>query len=342
YRDGGIKINPLRDPIKDLDSLLRPAWHLFSMRNYRKTLVRADGNKMLSMGLVSSRGCPYDCVFCANSALSQKRVSFMSPKRFVGELEFLNREYGFTAFDFWDDTFTVNKSHVLGVCDEILKRNLKINWYARCRIDTVDREVLQLMKKAGCVTLSYGIESGSPRISKVIRKNINLQKAREVVKQSADLGFCVLTFFMAGHPGETAEDLKMTLNLMDEFKAYSPHIKPTIGFTLIYPKTGLEEIARKNLLLPQHFSWNKPVSLGTSVFSAREDSIPIFENPDFKLPLMKIMIFERVNKKAGFLTKARKFFSVLFSIKGWKECKNVARLTFSYLRQSLINRYHET
>lgn len=287
YRDGDGRIveNLDRPFIKDLNQMPDPAWHCFDLDRYQAKLegCRDEGGR--AIGIMSSRGCPFRCSFCANEAFWRQRFRRLDPVRFVNQLEYLYTQYGFRDFDLWDDTFTVVESHARAVCEQILKRGLDVRFYLRARVDTVNQELLALIKKAGGVAIGYGIESGSPRILESIAKGITVEQARSTVKMSIDLGFFVKAFFMTSLPGETLEDVAMTMALAKELGAYGgERILVGSGFpTTIYPGTRVESIAKEMKLLPADFSWNRYYEFETTKHFGLNPTLPCFENPDLSL-----------------------------------------------------------
>jgi len=151
-RSGQIIDNPITEIISNLNELPMPAWHLFDLKLYNKPI---DGTNIRSIGVMSARGCPNNCVYCANA---RSGLRLMNPQKFVDQIEFLYKEYGYKGFDFWDDTLTMVNEHAIAICNEIIKRKLDIVWYARARVNTVNKELLQLMKRAGCIRISFGVE----------------------------------------------------------------------------------------------------------------------------------------------------------------------------------------
>lgn len=279
-KDNKVISNPSRSFVKNLDDLPSPAWHLFKLEKYNARLEGEDRTR--SIGVMSSRGCPNACSFCVNSAFWQKTFRKRSPKKFVDEVEFLHQNYGYRGFDFWDDTITIDKDHIREICEEIIRRKLDIIWYARARVNTVDREMLSLMKKAGCRIISFGVESGSLQILKNIRKNITLDQVRETVKICAELGLIVKLFFMYSLPGETLRDIQKTRDLMRELKFYGPHIHVIPAFTLIYPGTEIEFLAKKEGTVPKNFNWSKPLYFEFNKKINTNPTIPVYEQKNLK------------------------------------------------------------
>jgi len=279
-KNGKIIKTPHRPFIRNLDELPRPAWHLFELEKYDAKLEGEDETK--SIGIMSSRGCPNACSFCVNSIFWKRIFRRHSPRRFVDDVEFLHKKYGYRGFDFWDDTITTVRKHIKGICEEILKRKIDIVWYARARVNTVDREILALMKKAGCKVISFGVESGNPEILKNIRKNITVEQVRKTVKICVDLNYIIKLFFMYNLPGETLEDIKATRDLMRELKFYGPNVHVIPGFTLIYPGTEIENIAKREGSLPHDFNWNSPVKFTTNEKIGVNPTIPLYEQKQLK------------------------------------------------------------
>jgi anaerobic magnesium-protoporphyrin IX monomethyl ester cyclase len=158
-----IKINPARI-VKDLDSIPMPARHLLPMDKYNSVISLHPMTTMMS-----SRGCPFHCGFCFKGE-TDKVLRLRNPIKVVDEMEYVVKQYKVKEIMFYDDTFTWNKKHVEDICHEIIKRGLKIKWEAPTRVNTVTEELLELMKKAGCRRLRYGVESGdSQPFSSILR-----------------------------------------------------------------------------------------------------------------------------------------------------------------------------
>ncbi|MFH2070133.1 MAG: radical SAM protein [Elusimicrobiota bacterium] len=192
--------------IENLDGVPFPARHLSKYHLYKSIL--AKGSPITT--IVSSRGCPFKCYFCSNLESGQK-VRFRSAKNVVDEIHECVEKFGITDFLFFDELFTLKKERVVQICDEIDARGLKIHWHCRSRADTLDREMVQKMKKAGCRLIQFGIETGSQRLQKLINKNLNLEKVEENIKMVKSEGILTYADFMFGLPSETDEESQMTL-----------------------------------------------------------------------------------------------------------------------------------
>ena len=247
-------------PSINLDDLPMPAWHLFDLSLYHNTLE--GERKTRAVGVISSRGCPNECTFCANNSF-QRTLRLRNPKKFVDELEFLKNIYGYNGFDIWDDTLTMSRNHVLEICDEIIKRKINIIWYARARVNTVDEEILKKMKQAGCRIIGFGIESGSELILKKIKKYVTLDQIKKAVYLSSKLGFITKCWFIQGLPTETLNDVKKTKDLMRQLKNYGALFGSTVmnftNFPILYPGTPMTDEAFREEIIPKEFSWNKEI-----------------------------------------------------------------------------------
>jgi len=290
-----------RHIINDLDLLPIPSYHLLELKRYSPlpyyfTNLTEKEKRLPAAGIISSRGCPNSCVFCANNSEALK-TSFRrrSPKRFVDEVQSIREKYNIVIFNFWDDTFTLSKQHVLDICNEIIQRNLKIKWFARARFNAVDREILLNMKNAGCIAIQYGAESGSEKILKIINKNITVGQIRRVVKDSVRLGIDSLVAFMVSFPGETRDDVEMTFDLIKELLSYSEKVFETdLSPTTIYPGTIIEKIAlREGKVIPKDFSWNKKYEFKKNKQLLIVPTIPIYTQ---QFTLEEIMAFRLKNK----------------------------------------------
>jgi anaerobic magnesium-protoporphyrin IX monomethyl ester cyclase len=228
YRQGSqiIATGP-REQIIDLDSLPMPARHLFPLGRY------------LALGMpitmTTSRGCPYQCIFCVGRKMVGAKVRYRNPVKVVDELAYLHG-LNYKQINIVDDLFTASKDHCLAVCQEIRKRKLEVRWTSFSRVDTISRELLIEMKKAGCYAVSFGVETGNPEILKTIKKKITLEKVVEAANLCREVGMDVHFTFILGLPGETPETLKQTAEFGEKLKA----IVGSCGFHLLAPFPGTE------------------------------------------------------------------------------------------------------
>lgn len=231
----------VNDPVivEDIDSLPFPAYHLLPMDRYNSIIGLYPVSTM-----ISTRGCPYKCHFCFKQP-SDKRFRCRSPKGVVDEMEYLIRNYKVREIMFYDDVMTMHRSHVIGICEEILSRNLKVKWETPARLEHVDRELLELMHKAGCIRLRYGVESGDEKILRLMNKKHSLKLAKEVFKMTKDAGIEDFAYFMIGYAHETEVTIRKTINFALEI---DPDL---VMFTVVtpLPQTQLYNLAKKERLI---------------------------------------------------------------------------------------------
>jgi radical SAM superfamily enzyme YgiQ (UPF0313 family) len=192
----------------DLDSIPFPAWHLLPLERYW-----THQKKGRTVQLFSSRGCPWSCTYC-NKLQSTRKYRARSPKNTVDEIEWLVREYGLDGIYFPDDLFTLYRDRVTGICDEILRRGLKVQWTCVTRVDCVDPEMLGRMAEAGCVKINYGVESGSPRILEAMKKRFTLEQIVVAAKMTREARIRSTFFIIVGFPGETWQDIELTRRML--------------------------------------------------------------------------------------------------------------------------------
>jgi anaerobic magnesium-protoporphyrin IX monomethyl ester cyclase len=158
--------------------------------------------------LMTSRGCPYRCIFCEQGGLKFRP---RTPTDVVDEIELAVKEHGVREFDFFDSAFTIQKQRVIDICAEIDRRDLDIIWAARTRVDCVSSEMLQWMARAGCVRVYYGLESGNRNILRTLKKATDLDQAKRTIHETKDAGIDCFGYFMVGNPGETPSTVRQTI-----------------------------------------------------------------------------------------------------------------------------------
>jgi radical SAM superfamily enzyme YgiQ (UPF0313 family) len=207
---GGVHTTPQAAPIENLDEVPFPARQTLPYRKYTSIIAKTSPITTF----ISSRGCPFNCSFCATS---RRRWRPRSVANIIAEMEECV-SLGIREFFFFDDTFAINKQRVLKLCDAIEQRGLKILFDIRTRVDTVDAEMLARLKKAGCERIQYGVEAGTPEVLATLKKGIDLDRVRSVFKTTRGLGITTFADFMIGSPGETREQIEKTINFALELK----------------------------------------------------------------------------------------------------------------------------
>ncbi len=264
FNDGGvIRRTSAPKMISDLDSLPLPARDLLPIHKYRGW---GPLRRTPTTHLIASRGCPFECVFCSEKAVFGRGHRRRSAALVVEEIEHLVKQYGMQEVSFYDDLFTLNKSFVSEIVAEMKKRNLRLAWKALSRVDTVDSEMLEEMKGAGCWLISYGFESGSQKILDNIRKKQTVEQSRKAARLTRNAGIRFFGFFMIGNLGETEETIFDTVRLARE-------IRPDYWqFTITRPDPGsfLYNQHEKEILA-QGTSWNDYFA-----FTKTDNRMPVF------------------------------------------------------------------
>lgn len=233
YKENGSIIhNPDRLAIEDLDSLPPFPFHLFEKQKDR-----------YFFRILTSRGCPYRCIFCSARSITGRKYRYRSAEQVIKDIDLLVNQFCRSRIGFADDTFTANKDRVIKLCELIIDRGLhkKATFYCMTRGDTVDRHLLEIMKTAGFRGISFGIETGSNRIMKLIKKGETIESNIRAVKTAKDIGFIVRGSFILGFPTETREESRETINLALK----NPFDYAMFNLPIPYPGTELYEIAKR-------------------------------------------------------------------------------------------------
>lgn len=311
--DGEVKGNTDSERVNDLDQLPLPAYDLVDINVYKKY------NKGITV--IASRGCPYNCNFCAVDVVFEEHVRRRSTDDVLNEIKMLNRKYDIERFAFIDDTFTLNRDWVINLCKKIVAEDLKLDWWCNTRVDTVDKEILSWMKKAGCREVSYGFESGNKETLNYINKGIDVKEMLQAVKFTRDIGMSVTGYFIINFPNETKTEILRTFKLASEISPEGFRISMATPF----PGTELyEECKSKGLLhtdnwadfnyLSEYYIPNTNLSEAELKSILRNGSLKIFLNPRF--------LFDKVKKTSKSVVSGN--FNSIRS--GIKFVKNILKL----------------
>ncbi|MDI6902781.1 MAG: radical SAM protein [Methanocellales archaeon] len=247
YKKDGIKINSKRPLIEDLDSLPFPARDLLPMERYKPFFYK----KLPFTTMLTSRGCPFSCIYCSSRVIFNRKWRSRSPENVVEEIEEVVDKFGIKEIFFNDDLFTLDKKRVQKICDLILENDLDIVWGCESRADTVDHKTLKLMKESGCYKIFYGIESGSQHILDKTKKDIKIDQIEETFKKTKEVGIQCNGSFIIGVPWETKETVKQTIEFA---KKLDPDY---VNFSIAtpYPGTEFYEMVKEKGYLPTE-DWN--------------------------------------------------------------------------------------
>lgn len=276
YRDnGGFRHNPAADRVDPLDILPSPGRDPGEAVKYD---LKMDFLGIPGSSVITSRGCPVNCSFCSASAMYGSRLTLRSAESVVDEIERLLKDFGYEGIKIFDSTFTLNRAHVESICEEITRRKLDFPWECETRVGTVNRDLLRMMKDAGCYYVDFGIESASPHVLKKMNKGITIEDAVDLLKWTKELGIRTKVFFTFGHIGETIRDARMTVEFMDRYREYFSRVSPGLGIR-IYPGTLVEEYAHSIGCLDKSFSWANPFHEAEAESIGREPHVPILVQP---------------------------------------------------------------
>jgi radical SAM superfamily enzyme YgiQ (UPF0313 family) len=210
--------------IEDLDRLPFPSYTPDELRIYKSIHPVQMSQRVVWGFLISTRGCPYGCMFCSEvmRVSTGTKIRSRSATNVADEMEHLGRQ-GVNICSFQDDSFSTNRRFVKSLCEELISRKSKMAWMARVRVDEVDYDSLELMKKAGCVLLGLGVESGSQRIIDEMRKTLKptpwLDLCRQTLRWTRKLGIGTLAYYVIGNPTETREEIEQTIRFSMELNS---------------------------------------------------------------------------------------------------------------------------
>ena len=207
---------------------------------------------------MGSRGCPYECTFCASAAIWKRRIRYRSVDDIIAELKSLKNKYGLTEFVFMDDTFTIHRKRVKEFCEELIREDMGLKWRCSSRADFVNVQILNLLKRSGCTGISVGVESGSDRILRLMKKGVTVENIRRAAKLIKKHGFDFIALFVVGLPYEPADDIRKTIDIIKEIKPDSMNLSTFFP----YPGTEAHVEVVKQGLLPPDYDWANNLELG--------------------------------------------------------------------------------
>jgi radical SAM superfamily enzyme YgiQ (UPF0313 family) len=188
--------------------------------------------------MITSRGCPYRCVFCDSQRVTYR---FRSPKNVVDEMEKCKSDFSINEIDIFDALFSLDQARIIEVCRQIKARKLDIDWSFRTRVDLMTEALLRELREAGCIRIYYGIESGNPAVLKNINKSVDIEMIKKIVRQTKETGIEVFGFFMIGNIGETKQTIRDTMSLIRTLPFDYIQVAPAVAT----PRSELYELLKK-------------------------------------------------------------------------------------------------
>jgi radical SAM superfamily enzyme YgiQ (UPF0313 family) len=246
FRHGGpIVRTPDSHPVIDLNSLPLPDYNLFPSTGLLDYVPIDVG-----------RGCPFKCSYCVSNRMAEGRFRQRSVESVIKIVKTVIAEFGAKRFRFEHDLLTLNRRWILELCDALIQEKLVKPWSCFSRIDTVDDEILSKMSEAGCDQIFYGVETGSPRMQRVLNKKLKLDRASQVVRQSCELGIRSTGGFIVGFPQERMDDVAQTMRLMLElyFAGNRDQVELHLRLLVPFPGSPLYKDYGDSLAIDQHLS----------------------------------------------------------------------------------------
>ncbi|WP_347272951.1 glycosyltransferase [Candidatus Kuenenia sp.] len=238
-----VKDRVVRYPtIKNLDELPMPAWDYFIRQPYKWGVEWFKETPVFTLN--TSRGCPFKCTFCSVGSIWGKQYTYFSAERIVSDIEYLIKNYGAKGIYFREDNFTLNKKRLTTFCNLLIEKKINIPWACETRVNTIDREIVELMHSAGARAFYFGVESGSQKVLDFFKKDITIEQTRNAFNLCHEFGIKTAASVIVGVPTETEDDIVQTIRLVEE-------IKPTVTWYNVFvgiPDSELYQYVKKNKL----------------------------------------------------------------------------------------------
>ncbi len=237
-KDKKVVLTEPREQLKDLDILPIPAYDMLPKDVYSSPY----SSRKPIMTMIRSRGCYYNCIFCEHPALFGKKIRCQSPERSIKEIDFLVDKLNVKMIPFKDSEFTIApEKNISEFCDLLIERKYDLVWSVNGRVNHVNKDLLRKMKRAGCFSITYGIESGNQAILNILKKGITLQQVEKAVSISKEVGLDVVGNFMIGNPYETKDSINDTISFMRKLNIDYANF----AFLNPFPNTELRRVAEE-------------------------------------------------------------------------------------------------
>lgn len=303
-----VNTQVFRDTLDDFDYL---AWDLIKPEEYSQA---GTVNLVKTAPIITSRGCPYYCTFCSAYIISGRKIRLRSIENIIKELKLLKESYGMKRITIMDENFTFNKRHALELCNRIIEEKLGLEFFLPqgARLDALDEELLLLMKKTGFAPhIALGIESGSERILKMIKKNIDKEMVKAKVGLLRRLRFRPVGYFILGFPRETKEEIYKTLQFAKELKLYRAAFSPL----LLLPATEIYESLKGSGEIPLEYDFSSlitdKITYAPSGMTLQEFS-RIRKDIILKFNLQPRVIFDYIRDRNSFVFAIKKIIGIFF------------------------------
>ncbi|MCX5642373.1 MAG: radical SAM protein [Candidatus Omnitrophica bacterium] len=314
-KDGEVIRNEIRPFIENPDSIPFPSRDLIPQALFAPNMHNARYRNCAT--ILTSRGCPFNCSFCASRLVSGRKYRTHSAEYVLAEMSLLKQDYHIRQLVITDDTFTLDQNRLETICRGMIDRKMRLAWFCFGQAGTVDRELLKLMKKAGCYSIGFGVESSDEATLKKMGKNILPAKAKETIKIAQGLGLKTQAFYIIGSPGETREQMNSTVK-------FSREVGSTLAFyNMLVPFPGTREFDYFFSGIPlEEIDWEKFVAIG--------------EHCVVKNASVSAKEIERIigGANISYYAHPKRLFNIAFHIRTFYELGNYLRGGSALLKQT--------
>ncbi len=271
HHNGKRIIQQVKNYIKDLDKLPMPRYENINLNKYINKVNKYSHylypRKLPYACIISSRGCPFNCIYCSSKAISGSTIRYRSAESVLAEIDFLVSKYGVKELIFLDDNLYLDRQRINKILNGLIKRNYDLIWKSiNAATYALDNELLELMKESGCYQITLAIESGTQEVLKIMRKPLKLSKVKGIVEKAKLLNFELTGLFIIGTPGETWLQIRKTIKFAESLDL--DYVSFNIATPL--PKTELYEICKRNGFIPNDFDFRDFSGFGRAVITTDE------------------------------------------------------------------------
>ncbi|MBD3271644.1 MAG: radical SAM protein, partial [Elusimicrobia bacterium] len=278
-KDGSVVRTKSSVMINNLDILPLPARELLPQSLFRPNMHNIRYKQCAT--ILTSRGCPFNCSFCASHLTMGKKYRVHSSEYVLEEMLYLKNQFNLRQLIINDDTFSLDKKRLINICEGMIRKKLNIEWFCFSQVSTMEKDILRLMRKAGCYNIGFGIESASSKTLSSMGKKRPLEKCEQVIAQANKMGMKTQTFFIFGKPEETEKDIENTISLairLESTLAFFNMLVPypgTLDFQSIFSGIPLASIDWHNFVaigknsVVSHANKNK-INLEKALYSANK------------------------------------------------------------------------
>jgi len=316
--DNKIIRNENRPFIEYLDSIPFPARDLIPQRLFSPNIFNARYRNCLT--ILTSRGCPYNCSFCAARIISGRRYRAHSVEYVLAEMQMLKKDYHAEQLIITDDTFTMDNERLEKICRGMIDKKLNLKWLCFSQVNTVNKELLSLMKKAGCYSIGFGVESADKETLRRMGKPIDPQSAIETIGIANKLGIKTQAFYILGLPGETRKQMEETIKFAKKVNS------TLVFFNMLVPFPGTRNFEHFFASIPlKDIEWENFVAIGDKCVQVNS--------------LVPPKEIEKLIAQANlsYYLNWRRFFNLLFQIRTFYELANYFKAGMTLLRQAVNN-----